>query len=372
MPPKFIFIHIRKSAGTSFRSLAFDSYGPEQVFWSLDGEEQPIKEAFLDDTIKIIGGHFSYALLKNIFGATLPTEAILSAIVRHPVDRVLSLFNHHRTKAKLQNIVPGFDEDSLYRTLRDCEQFRDMCHNDQCFSISGYRSFKETADHIKKHPYIIGVLAYLNSYEKAISNMLGWNLTAFPKGNRGYGRYSKTEDITPATTALLKELLAEDFKLYRFLCTHRLYRTPGFHLDRIRDIHEPFFNPLPLNGTERAKVQLRITTPTINPSAGEEISVPVTIINRATTPLPASGFHSVKISYHVFNKKNDVVEWDGLRTDLPEDIPPGKEYTTEAKIVVPSVPGNYIIKIGLLYKGIGWFESDNINHEQEIHCTVTS
>ena len=71
----------------------------------------------------------------------------------------------------------------------------------------------------------------------------------------------------------------------------------------------------------------------------------------------SSGNNKVRISYHVYNKYGDIVIYEGLRTDLPEDISPGESATIPVTIKAPGNGGTYTIEYDLVHEGITWFNN---------------
>lgn len=69
---------------------------------------------------------------------------------------------------------------------------------------------------------------------------------------------------------------------------------------------------------------------------------------------PSNASHQFYISYHVYDKEGNIVEWDGLRNFVEMDF----KYNFEQRIEVkaPSVVGEYLIVIDMLKEGEAWFE----------------
>gem|GEM_PF-3849181 len=66
-------------------------------------------------------------------------------------------------------------------------------------------------------------------------------------------------------------------------------------------------------------------------------------------------WNHVRISYHWYDQSGNCVIWDGVRTELPQSIPPGGEVVVPVKVVAPSQPGTYTLKIDAVQEGIAWF-----------------
>jgi len=71
----------------------------------------------------------------------------------------------------------------------------------------------------------------------------------------------------------------------------------------------------------------------------------------------SGGEYPVRLSYHWFKEEGDLVLWDGYRTKLPSDVPPGETLTIGINIKTPSEPGRYSLVIDPVKEGVTWFET---------------
>jgi len=103
-PYPIIFMHIPKTAGTSFRTAARNFYKPGNILRDYgkdsDVTSQEIKQFFYKNkdiaklreaslSYKLITGHYPAAKYKNIF-----TDAPVVTFLRDPVERVVSEYHH--------------------------------------------------------------------------------------------------------------------------------------------------------------------------------------------------------------------------------------------------------------------------------------
>jgi len=65
--------------------------------------------------------------------------------------------------------------------------------------------------------------------------------------------------------------------------------------------------------------------------------------------------NSINLSYHWSNLLNRSVVFDGLRTSLPDLVPPGKEVQVRAHLQAPSRPGLYVLHWDVVQEGVMWF-----------------
>lgn len=84
-----IFVHIRKTAGISLRSLIKGRFSPEYYFKEKTPQhlrELPVTER---KKLKFISGHAPYGLHK-----LLPQKCEYITLLREPTDRIISLYKH--------------------------------------------------------------------------------------------------------------------------------------------------------------------------------------------------------------------------------------------------------------------------------------
>jgi hypothetical protein len=93
---KFIFVHIPKTAGTSFRKLLTDIFGEDQVSLQFSGKRLTDDDAVMLDKFQVIAGHIGFADIEKYF----PNRRLIT-ILREPVDRCLSIYGFLREKKEL-------------------------------------------------------------------------------------------------------------------------------------------------------------------------------------------------------------------------------------------------------------------------------
>jgi RHS repeat-associated protein len=105
--------------------------------------------------------------------------------------------------------------------------------------------------------------------------------------------------------------------------------------------------------------------------AGATVSVPITVKNRGTATWNASGADRYDLSYHLYNSSGGLITWEGARTALPYDLPPGQEVTLNATFTVPSLENSsqFSISWDMVQEGIAWF-SERGEHPFSTTSTV--
>lgn len=354
-----VFIHIRKTAGTSFRLLAAENYGPEHVYWSRGFAREEILNA---NNCYALMGHFNYPDVKKIVKNTL-----FAAVVRDPTQRIVSLYNHHCTKENWAG-KRGFDTTSLEATLSNCEPFRILCANDQCIALCGKPNFETVYSTLKTERFIIGAQEELPLFVSKVANILSWPLKEIGMINTADQR-GRTSEITGVAKAIINELTHEDQKLVNFVRSQHVLTTPkalSYQPSHSTNLGQS------LTSQQRNAIKLERLEPELSGHAGSYVNLSTTIINSGNGTLRAKGVSSIRISYHLRSSSGIVLEWDGVRTEIPNDIAPHQSQKNIIKIKLPKTPGNYIASIDLLQENVSWFEKDSImNPHLDVLLTVS-
>jgi hypothetical protein len=83
--------------------------------------------------------------------------------------------------------------------------------------------------------------------------------------------------------------------------------------------------------------------------------VSVQVRNAGNASWPSSGTTPVYLSYHWINSGGSTVVFDGARTSLPGNIPPGGQATLSATLIAPNAPGNYTLRWDMVHEHVTWF-----------------
>ena len=133
-----VFLHIPKSAGTSFRVAMQRALAPDEVVWHADkwrGEKLELDRIAqliaAGETFKVIGGHFSYSRAL----AHLSPEHHFFATLRDPIQRSVSLFDFiNRTPT--HHLHAALSERSMLEALDTVPEFCRQITNLQCAYLS--------------------------------------------------------------------------------------------------------------------------------------------------------------------------------------------------------------------------------------------
>ncbi|MBM4421445.1 MAG: hypothetical protein FJ034_07700 [Chloroflexi bacterium] len=90
---------------------------------------------------------------------------------------------------------------------------------------------------------------------------------------------------------------------------------------------------------------------------GSKVTVPITVRNDGIAPWAAGGPTPVRLAAHIVDPLGNTVLWDGPRTLLTADVPPGQSVTTSLTIPAPVAPGIYRVRGDLVQEGVTWFST---------------
>jgi len=89
--------------------------------------------------------------------------------------------------------------------------------------------------------------------------------------------------------------------------------------------------------------------------AGKLVRVQGKVRNTSLATWRARGATRVSLAYHWRNEDGAIAEWEGLRTPLPADVPPGAEVEVTFEIAAPKRPGRYLLELDALRERQAWF-----------------
>jgi len=95
--------------------------------------------------------------------------------------------------------------------------------------------------------------------------------------------------------------------------------------------------------------------PSLSLPPGQTTSVAVQLTNTSARPWLAGGAHPFALSYHLARADGSTFDYEGLRTPLPADVPPGGSVELQAQVAAPAVPGTYVLEWDELEESVTWF-----------------
>lgn len=202
-----IYLHIPKTAGTSFRISAEHYFGPSNVLNDY-GENSPatsqdILDAFYskqDEKLlrekglskKFLTGHFTLAKYREVF----PDSPVVT-FFREPVARVISEYMH---------FVSHYSFEGSLQEFYGRKQFQ----NQQARALSGAL------------PTDLDFYGFTESYSDSLDRFNIRYGTKFPVATLNQGKYNGgTLDLaTPAEVEEIRELNGEDLRIYEYAVEH--------------------------------------------------------------------------------------------------------------------------------------------------------
>ncbi len=182
-------MHIPKCGGISFRNTLFDNY-PDEVYIY-----HPIRPAPLYKGFKVIHGHFPMRRLADKYA-----DAKKITWVRHPVDRIISLYNFWKEIGHQGINEEGWD-------LIDVAS-QDFLKSEMQYFFDGF-DFDDF--------YFIGVLENFNNDLNILAENLGWNSVNLYHKNRSGGK----KDIFKNEKEKLTSILKDEILLYSNILKYR-------------------------------------------------------------------------------------------------------------------------------------------------------
>jgi hypothetical protein len=227
-----LFCHIPKTAGSSLKTLV--GQASRSVAWVYKGElalgnpnlefARSFRAAPRPDMVM---GHFSFGGHRLL--GIAPRYA---TILRHPIDRVVSLYRHQTALTASGGPVSPEIADAIRNglTLRGfiTSQVTEMTNNHMCRMIAGIppeAGMKLTESwlldlalhNLRRHFLVAGTVAAIDDAVAAVGKLLGWRDPRLGVENTSEGA---APELGADTLATLSEFNALDLQLYREVADH--------------------------------------------------------------------------------------------------------------------------------------------------------
>jgi hypothetical protein len=117
------------------------------------------------------------------------------------------------------------------------------------------------------------------------------------------------------------------------------------------------------------KVRYALAQPALTLPAGAMREVPISLENIGVLAWAQTGSNPVRLSYH-WQTEDPVgprLDFEGLRTPLPGDVPPGARVAIKGRVRAPRAPGRYRLRWDLVRENVTWFsERGNPTADQPV------
>lgn len=121
---------------------------------------------------------------------------------------------------------------------------------------------------------------------------------------------------------------------------------------------------------EQCKTTFAAAMPATMPAGGEAF-VPYELTNRATTELGSSLPYPTQLGYRWLDDAGAAVETSSrARSGLPAPLAAGETRGGSMRVVAPSAPGRYLLRLSVVQEGVGWFDDFDPNNGATQSVTV--
>ena len=96
---------------------------------------------------------------------------------------------------------------------------------------------------------------------------------------------------------------------------------------------------------------------------GEEATLRLSLLNNSSglwRAQPTNGQVPVFLSYHWIDHRGRYAVYDGLRSLLPGDVPPGGRVDVDLRVRLPRQPGQYVLEISPMQENVAWFHDKGV------------
>jgi hypothetical protein len=226
--PIAVFVHVPKTAGTTFRIAVEKHLGPERILWDY-GPDSAVTSAVVKELLyakrqigplrkaaakfDFVSGHFNSMQWRQI----LP-DGRQFAFLRDPVQRVVSLFNHLRTHDN-----PELNKMSLYDWVAgnhsmqaDNHQVRIIGSVEVPFGKVGVAELERAKSILDSEFDTVGITERFDESFLLIRKRLGWDGMFYVSKNKLRRSVDKAYELDERTVALIRERNKWDIQLYEY------------------------------------------------------------------------------------------------------------------------------------------------------------
>ncbi|MBI4259639.1 MAG: sulfotransferase family 2 domain-containing protein [Actinobacteria bacterium] len=239
-----IFLHVPKTAGSTLYQVFGRQFRRSQIFVPrgggglgktaylrhvVVGDMEPIVQHGLDRNrreverlralspesatrIRVLLGHFWFGIHE-----ALPGTATYVTMLRDPVDRVLSLYQHRRTRHGLRSTIEEYLAEDRDVQMRNGQVRRFVGSASELFHVDVTDEMLATAlGNLDRHFPVVGLTERFDESLVLMARRFGWpvrRLRYFPV-NVGSGR-PRRESLSAEALALIEERNRHDLELYR-------------------------------------------------------------------------------------------------------------------------------------------------------------
>ena len=255
MKQRLIFLHIEKTAGTTFRTILRFQYFRKRIYRIIWNSEDFLREKrVVREKTHLLQGHMLFGMHNH-----LPTPAAYITFLRDPIERIISAYFYSRRLKERH-----FDFHKSHKSSW-IQEFSDFCLNDQSCFIDNYQTrllsglwprFGECSndildaacENIDHHFAAVGITEMFDESLLLFRESLGWFYPPFYiTQNVSPGRLRKT-DLPETLKSHLETFNQFDLRLYEEFRRKLIEKVqdPGFSkkVQRFRSMNKALQLPL--------------------------------------------------------------------------------------------------------------------------------
>ena len=385
----YIFNHIPKCGGLSYRALLEEIFGQDRVTHisiNLEEEYHPDPDEYRQYTMLM--GHFGVRW-NEIVG---PGRRWMTAL-REPIDRVVSTYYYWRHNTPVSPESPWV---YLAQTMSLDELIRSGHYlvlqgikNVQTWQLADdlrwrYRTVPEqdALAVAKQNLDKFDLVGIYEEFERSVECMCKYlGVTApstLPRVNVTKKRFAVSE-LNPATIEAIMELNTADMELYKY-ALKRFYSpvrpsepatsigcSPPGRIDAGREA----LRMLPVSAERASALRLwTLSVPSTCP-CGKVIEAIVEVFNGGLGIWSSAPPNPLFLSYHWLTDNRELCIFDGWRSEIR---PPLQRFSAERfrmHVLAPATPGVYRLRITLVQESVRWFDDSPLSCWEDIRVVVT-
>lgn len=204
--PLFVYVHLPRAAGVAIRVALTELLGRQSVFWhGRDGDVEEIVRRGDADSFKafdVVGG----MVPAHLFPATVAGRpTILTAIVRNPIGRALSLY---RAAGAGPRLIHALGPDA---------EFAASVRAAQCVALAGVEDGDEAVMRLFARPHLLATHEHAQDLVDRIGAIVGMAGTVKVRQQNMNAPGYQTPLRTPDALARLRKVVADDMTLFQRL-----------------------------------------------------------------------------------------------------------------------------------------------------------
>jgi hypothetical protein len=385
----YIFNHIPKCGGLSYRALLEEILGRERVEHisiNLEEEYHPNPDDYRQYTMLM--GHFGVRW-NEIVG---PGRRWLTAL-REPIDRVVSTYYYWRHNAPVSTESPWlymaqtmsldeFIRSGHYTVLQGIE-------NAQTWQLADdlrrrYRTVPER-DALAAAKQNLDEFDFVGIYEefgrsvKGLCDYLGVaGPSSIPRVNVTAKRPAVSE-LSPATVAAIAELNMADMELYQY-ALRRLddpVRRPregasaaGCQARGRIEAGRDALCMLPVPEDRAGALRLWIACIPSACGCGKVVEAIVEVFNGGMGLWSSAPPNPLFLSYHWLTENDELCIFDGWRSEIRPPLQRFSAGRFRMHVLAPAAPGVYKLRITLVQESVCWFDDAPLSYWEDVRMVV--